>query len=335
MSSVDRLNRILRLLEVLQSGRSYNTAQLSQECEVSRRTIFRDLNMLQQSGIHVYFDEEKQGYVLPVGAYLPPTDFTLREALSLIVLCHELGNNSHGIPFQQPARNAAMKLLSNLPRHLREHVQETSESISVQLDPRNPLTNSEVHYELLMDSLHQRKKVRIYYQSLYGEEGEICTCLDPYRVLFCRRSWYVIGRSSSHREIRTFNIGRILKAESVDETYKIPQRFSLESYLGNAWSLIREKGKEYQIKIRFQKMVAYNVAEVTWHKTQKITWNEDESIDFEVTVEGLNEISWWIMGYGSQAEVLEPPELRTMISERVDEMKKIYSGDGRSPNTGI
>jgi predicted DNA-binding transcriptional regulator YafY len=177
---------------------------------------------------------------------------------------------------------------------------------------------------MLTDCMHQKKQVRIYYQSL-TEWEEICTCINPYRIMFCRRSWYVIGRSSIHREIRTFNIGRILNAEPVDFHYRVPARFNLERYLGNAWSMIREKGQRHEIKIRFKKMVAYNVAEVAWHKTQKIEWNEDESMDFHVTVDGLNEISWWIMGYGSQAEVLEPPELRKIISKRASEMKKIYS----------
>lgn len=332
MASLDRLHRILKLIEVLQSGRSYNTTRLAEECSVSRRTIFRDLKMLQESGIEVRYDETKQGYSLPARAFLPPTDFTLHEALSLITLCHELGNNGHGIPFQQPARSASLKLLSSLPQHLREHVQEISESITVQIDPRNKLADSKSYYDILMDCIMQKKQVRIYYQSL-TEWEDICTLLNPYRMLFCRRSWYVIGRSSLHREIRTFNIGRIKKIEPLESEFRIPARFSLERYLGNAWALIREKGKRYKVKIRFQKMVAYNVAEVAWHKTQKIEWNDDESIDFQVSVDGLNEISWWIMGYGSQAEVLEPPELREIISRNVDEMKKIYdgkSGTGKS-----
>ena len=43
-----------------------------------------------------------------------------------------------------------------------------------------------------------------------------------------------------------------------------------------------------------------------------------------VTVSGLNEISWWILGYGDQAEVLKPPELRRLIAQRVDKMATMY-----------
>ena len=53
--------------------------------------------------------------------------------------------------------------------------------------------------------------------------------------------------------------------------------------------------------MHFEKLVAKNVAEVTWHKTQRLVWLDDGRLDFHVTVSGINEISWWILGYGDQA----------------------------------
>jgi predicted DNA-binding transcriptional regulator YafY len=51
---------------------------------------------------------------------------------------------------------------------------------------------------------------------------------------------------------------------------------------------------------------------------------DDGSLEFQVTVSGLQEISWWIMGYGDQAEVLEPAELRAMIHERARKLVAMY-----------
>ena len=48
--------------------------------------------------------------------------------------------------------------------------------------------------------------MRLQYSS-FAEAAEICTRVSPYRLLFSRRSWYVIGRSSLHRAVRTFNVG--------------------------------------------------------------------------------------------------------------------------------
>jgi proteasome accessory factor B len=53
-------------------------------------------------------------------------------------------------------------------------------------------------------------------------------------------------------------------------------------------------------------------------------------MDFHVKVSGLGEISWWILGYGDQAEVLQPPALRKRIADRAEQMLSRYNGkEGR------
>ena len=323
------VERLLHILGLLQTGQYYNSRQLAEQCGVSRRTIFRDLKTLDSSGIDVRYNEKRQGYSLAQTMYVRPTDLTVDEALSLLVLCRHMGDAGSGIPFQRAARSAMLKLLSNLPRKMREDVGELGEHVQVEFDARNPLSQSEGFYELLLQSLAARRRVRITYDSL-TEWKEICTLLSPYRLLFSRRSWYVIGRSSLHRQIRTFNVGRIQKAEVVDQFYEIPPRFSLDRYLGNAWNFIREPGKEYDVTVRFQKKVAHNVAEVQWHKTQKLVWNGDTTLDFHVTVASLQEIVWWILGYGDQAEVLKPAKLRKMIRAHADALQTTYASKTRT-----
>ncbi len=327
MASVSRLQRLLRIMGLLQSGRVYNSKDLAEICGVSRRTVFRDLRTLQDSDVPLQYDERKQGYSFSLPTYLPPTNFTLDETLSLLILCDELGHRSRGVPFSRSAQTAAFKLVSNLPRHLREKVGELAESISVRIDPHNPLHEAKPHYDLITQAIADRRQIRIRYMNFDKDKNEwveIGTLLSPYRLLFNRRSWYVIGRSSLHKQIRTFNIGRIVTAELLSSRFKIPVRFGLDRYLGNAWSLIRERGQQKNVVIRFQKLVAQNVAEVQWHKTQKLVWNDDETLDFHVTVDGMGEIMWWILGYGDQAEVLEPPELREKIFSKIQAMQKVY-----------
>jgi proteasome accessory factor B len=136
--------------------------------------------------------------------------------------------------------------------------------------------------------------------------------------LFSRRSWYVIGRSSIHRAARTFNLSRIRQHEMLEQSYQIPRGFSLNRYLRNAWHMIPEPGLDREICVRFSAMVADNVAEIRWHKTQQLSRNEDGSLDFRAKVSGIREISWWILGYGDQAEVLAPPELRRLVAQRAE-----------------
>lgn len=50
---------------------------------------------------------------------------------------------------------------------------------------------------------------------------------------------------------------------------------------------------------------------------------------FEVVVDSLKEIVWWVMGYGAQAEVLEPVELRDEVISHVKEMLSVYENESR------
>ena len=88
------------------------------------------------------------------------------------------------------------------------------------------------------------------------------------------------------------------------------------------------RGKEYRVRIRFRPKVARNVQEVCWHKTQKTELQADGSLSYQVTVAGLDEMSWWILGYGDQAVVEEPPELREMIRQHAESIVWSYTGAG-------
>lgn len=259
---------------------------------------------------------------------LPPTNFTPEEALSLIVLCQELGNHS-GLPFFAPARNAAIKLESSLPARLRDYLRETVDVVQIQPPPNNSLAVHKPVFDQFLEAVASRQCVRIRYNS-FTEWEQICTRLSTYRLLFSRRSWYVIGRSSLHRSTRTFNLSRITDAELLEDTYEIPAGFSIDRYLRNAWHLIPEPGPDSEVVVRFNKMVAQNVAEVSWHKSQKLTFNDDGTLDFQVKVSGLKEISWWILGYGDQAEVIRPKALRKMVAECAQRMVERYSGSQKA-----
>lgn len=310
---------------LLQGGRGHNVEALALACEVSRRTIFRDLEALRQAGVPLGYDEQHQRHRIQGNYFLPPTNFTPEEALALIVLASDLGEQSQ-LPFFRPARSAALKLESTLPERLRQRLRSSGGAIKIRLEPTNPLAGQELIYEQLVTALAEHSAVRILYFSPASGD-EVSTRLHPYHLLFSRRSWYVIGRSSLYREVRTFNVGRIRKLELLDDHYQVPRGFSVNRYLRNAWHLIPEPGADSHVVIRFSKLVAHNVAEVGWHKTQRFQFNSDGTLDFHVTVSGLNEISWWILGYGDHAEVLHPEGLRRLIADRARQMVQVYADE--------
>jgi proteasome accessory factor B len=295
---------------------------LAELCRVSRRTIFRDLDSLRESGVPLAFDSEHDRYFIPSAFFLPPTNFTAQEALAIITLVGKITTGAR-LPFSEPARMAALKLESSLPTSLRRDVRSVARRIQINMNQVNPLEGKDSIYQRLASCIEERQVVKVKYGSLFECE-RITTKLRPYQLLFSRRSWYVFGRSSLHRGIRTFNVGRIVELEVLKQKYSIPNKFNLERHFGNAWHMIPDAGADSHVVIRFQSLVAQNVAEVLWHKTQQIEWRDDGTMDYTVHVSGLNEIAWWILGYGDQAEVLQPLKLRRLVAKRVANMHRLY-----------
>jgi predicted DNA-binding transcriptional regulator YafY len=321
--NLSRIGRLVQLLGLLQASKGHNATELAKACEVSRRTIFRDLDVLRQAGVPLLFDDQHDKYRIPGTYFLPPTNFTTEEALAVIVLCYEMGSDSR-LPFYEAAQSAALKLEGSLPARVREHLREISSAVQIKMEPGNPLTGQMPIYRQLLGAIAARRAVHIEYDSFSdGQTMRLKLC--PYRMLVSRRSWYAIGRSSVHREVRTFNVGRIRDMQVLDETFYVPRGFSIQRYLGNAWHLIPD-GPDADIVVRFSPMVARNVAEVAWHKTQRVTWRDDHSMDFHVRVAGVREISWWILGYGDQAEVIKPARLRQLIADHAARLIDMYNG---------
>ncbi|MEX2308291.1 MAG: WYL domain-containing protein [Pirellulales bacterium] len=270
------------------------------------------------------FDRKSQRFSIPGAAFLPPTDFTAEEALSLIALAGEMGRSA-ALPFYEPAYTAALKLEANLPAPIRQELGRMTRGIKIRLNQVGHLSGKSSVYQALVNAIESRRVVQIDYDS-YTEWEQITTKLRAYQVLFSRRSWYVVGRSSLHREVRMFNVTRIASLKLLGQRFVIPRSFDLDRYLRNAWHLIPAPGRDSHVIVRFKPLVAGNVAEVIWHKTQKTKLLPDGSLEFRATVSGLIEIAWWILGYGDQAEALRPARLRRLVAQRAQNMAAMYNG---------
>ncbi len=288
----------------------------------SRRTLFRDLDALREAGIEVNYNRRAGGYQLAEPCGFSAGALSSDELVSLVVLAEQVGNDQH-VPFFEPAGAAARKLQSNMAAKEKGQLAELASAITLVPNGVADLDAKAHLFRQLLEARRGRRVLRMNYASL-TEWDTIETKLRPYQLIYSRHSWHVIGRSSVHREVRTFKLSRIESLELMDESYKLPRGFSLRRYLGNAWRIIPERGADMNVAIRFSSLVATNVAEVLWHPTQKLEPQPDGSLVFHATVSGVNEISWWILGYADQAEVLKPAKLRKLVGDRARMMAKMY-----------
>ncbi|MCD6365792.1 MAG: YafY family transcriptional regulator [Planctomycetes bacterium] len=321
MMRISRIYRMLQLITMLQGRHSYTAAELAQELEVSRRTVFRDLNMLEMARIPYYFDREKGGYRISRHFFLPPINLTLTEALAMLILTGQMGGASR-LPLFSHGAKAALKLESALPQSIRKHVGTIIDRLDVKMGPLSSHEGLDVLFDDLASAVGNKRICRLVYISFF-EKKQITVDVHPLRLAFVGRAWYLVAYSLSHREVRTFKLGRIRKLTVTDRKFQPDVDVEIDEYFGRAWQMIPE-GKIYNVHLHFEAKVAGNVAEVRWHDSQRVQWNDDGSMEYRVKVDGIGEILWWILGYGDQVEVISPAPLRKRVGAVAAEMAGKY-----------
>ena len=313
----------MQILTTLQVGKSYTVSDLSKMFGTSRRTIFRDLKELQAIGVPYRYDVRTGGYMIEPEFFLPPIDLSLQEAMSLLLLAHKAGDQIQ-LPFKNSALLAALKIENNLPTKIRKYCTTALQTISIRGGPQTLFRHSaslDKTFAQLQQAIVKKREVNLRYHSLF-EETIIDVELCPYHLLYNHQdnnqarynnqAWYVLGRSNLHESVRSFKLNRIKELTTTEKCFVDGENFDLCDYLGRAWSMIPE-GQLYNIKLKFLPEVAHDVAEIQWHNTQQVTFENDDSAIVEFQVDGLNEITWWILSYGDKAQVLAPKILRQRI----------------------
>jgi predicted DNA-binding transcriptional regulator YafY len=98
----------------------------------------------------------------------------------------------------------------------------------------------------------------------------------------------LIGYCHTRNEVRIFALDRIKMLRQTQDSFEIPEDFSLEGF--RRPSLGVYQGEPVRAKIWFSPDVAGYIREKIWHESQKITPQDDGSIIFEAEVAGTDEI---------------------------------------------
>ena len=165
------------------------------------------------------------------------------------------------------------------------------------------------------------KSIEIVYFTMSRKE-ESRRRVDPYRIWFFNGTFYVIGFCHKRREVRIFALDRIKMLHLTKEDFEIQEDFSLKKFIASSFGVYQ--GEPVYIKVWFHPDVAGYIKEKVWHGSQQIHVHDDGSIIFEAEVAGTDEIRFWIMTWGSKAEVIEPEALREEIRAEAEKMAKRY-----------
>lgn len=332
-----RIHRLLRLLAAIQGRPGMDAGDLAHLCEVHERTVYRDIETLNASGIPCFFDDESRGYRIARGFFMPPVELTIEEAMAIVALLEEVGEGSQ-IPFLETASRVAEKLRSQLPTAVLEALEPVDGAVKIDLARASADDSCRDVYEQVRAAIAGRRALRCLYDSAAGDAHNSSGGdshdefeLRPYALWFCQRAWYVVGLHGRHQAVRMLKLNRFTSIHSTDHPFAIPDDFDLRRELGLAWRMIRGS-RRHQVAIRFTAAFADAASETRWHPTQEEQWDhQTKTVTLRFTVDGLDEIVWWVLGYGPGALVLEPPELIERLRNLAQSTAHQYAGGQSTP----
>ena len=176
-------------------------------------------------------------------------------------------------------------------------------------------------FDALAQAVMNRQEVVFSYHKLAGAKPE-SRQVQPYHLGCIENQWYLFGRDEARGAVRTFALPRIRGVERTGGTFRRPKDFSLTKILDGSFAVF-EGGHPRLVRLRFRGTTARIVAERTWHDSQKIS---PHSAGIELTMRvGLSpDLVRWVLGWGAEAEVLEPAEFRTTLAKAARATTKVY-----------
>ena len=323
----DRLARILRVLELVQSRGRWTTRAIADEIECSERTVYRDLDVLRFAGIPYYREGDQQFVRVRPDFRFPVMSLTDDEVLGLSVA--SVMTKSQGLDVTAGAVPTTRKLAAVSKQETQELIDDAMRLVSV-LDLK--LVDHSRHHEVIRTvqlALLQSKQISGLYESPY-EPNSVRLKIHPYRLCLIKNAWYVIGKVANEATPRTYRIARFKTLRGLEEAADIPETFDLKEYFGNAWAVYRGD-QSYEVELSFTAHAGKIVTETIWHHTQKVIQQKDGSVILTFKVDGLEEITNWILSWTGRCNVVQPAELRAKVVAKLQEGIALHLGKSHLP----
>lgn len=214
-ASVSRLARLIQLVDLLDVGANRNANQLAEAMKVSRRTVFRDIQTLQDAGVPIQFDSSKMCYFLQravdVHARLPVPD--LLETAMFIRSSLQAGKGSVAAYFESEVLHRLTSNSRELMVHALDWIVPNDSGIKT------------VNFDLLKTLFAcyvKRKKARVTY--IRSEGGHQCSLFAPSQLSVSFDGIEIIGWSSFHCTNIGLPLNRINTAMETEEDFVRPDR---------------------------------------------------------------------------------------------------------------
>jgi len=316
MARGDGLFRQWELIKALQAHRfGLSTEELAERLECNKRTVQRDLGVLQDIFPISYEqrDRGKRFWKLAHDAVeSEQLQLTMTEMLSLF-LSQQLLLPLAGTQFGDGLQTAIQKIRALLPARALTYFEGLDESFFIKSLANHDYSGQDKQIRILNEAILNRTAVKVVYHSA-SKGREVISEFHPYGMVLLHASLYCIGYLACYDEVRTLKVARVKGLTRLEKTFQKPEDFSLASHFQGAFGVF-QTGRKQKIRAEFTGWAATNVREMRWHPTQKIVKDDGERVVATFELGNTVEFKRWMLGFGRYAKLTCPKALAHEIRE--------------------
>ena len=322
---MDRTERFHMIDQLLCNQRLVSRVQFLDTLEVSPATFKRDLEyMRDRLAAPIIWDREQRGYRYDsseAGAdqyQLPGLWFNTSEIQALLSMDALLENLQPGILSNH------VKPLQSRIRLLLDKGDHSVEEISkrIRILPLAAKKYLSQHFQLISQALLTRKRLRMRYYSRQ-KDSESSREISPQRLIYYRDNWYLDSWCHWRKALRSFSVDAIKQVEMLVDTAKDIDEAYLDNELASGYGIFSGADTD-QAVLRFSPRIARWVSRELWHSLQQSGYDESGYYILQIPYSQDTELIMDILKHGPEVEVLQPPELRRKVIDRIGAMQALY-----------
>jgi predicted DNA-binding transcriptional regulator YafY len=315
-----KLDRLLSIIILLVNRRKVQAKELADLFEVSVRTIYRDIDVINQAGIPIVSYQGAGGGIgLSDGYRLDRSVLTNNE---LVEIVGALQSVSTIVP-SRDSKLLLEKIRSIVPDADAEGFQLRTRRLIVDFSSWTRNAWVEKKILLLKQATEEERETAIVYCDAQGRETE--RTVEPYALVLKQMSWYLYAYCLTREEFRLFKLFRI-KEIAVREKRFVRREAETELLPWNKeWTAPDKLAK---LTLRFRRGVKHLAEE--WFGVEALAAEPGENGQEErylVRAE-FPEDRWlygFILSFGPEVEVVEPLSVRRQVERLAAEIGQIYS----------
>ncbi|ASR49255.1 helix-turn-helix transcriptional regulator [Paenibacillus kribbensis] len=307
--------RRIALMRILDSRKKYTARELAERFGVSVRTIQRDLDYLQQTGLPLYTETGPHGgYRALPNRLLPPLHLARDEAFGLFLML-QLLENIPDVPFGSVREHLSEHYYAELPQDVQDSIDQLKDHIAFRMLP----THAESPYtSLILEAALNKRRVNMLYRSASGDKW---TEVYPVGLYFDHGYWYMPAYSRDR--IILYRSDRVITMTILEDTLSgLPTL--------KEWLAAEDSRTGIPSKIKFTPLgVRLAESDPIFQSVSRKEWRGQEW-QGHIPAEEFKYVSRLLLKYGPEAEVIYPKELRLRVKQLLQDSLNPYLKDEKA-----